>query len=327
MPDKNTHLQQVQIGKESTRGTRVATVRELIDSTTLDLQGEPVISEKRGMGSRAVLTRDITGQSGMATLEQDATYNNLPVIFNSLFGTATPSGVGPYTRTYAAPDGSDPTRSFFTLLKGDASDVNSLAGAVCSSAKITAGVGEYVTISSEWVGTEVGGDTLDAVSPPTTLTYVLPQHLTVSLGALGGALTALGCDLISFEMEINTNTTNRGGLGQLAPCDFNMGELEITVSMTVTADNATGKALYEALRGTSPSLTKQDMTVLFSEGVNNSAQFDMPVTLTAMPNLYGDEDGVATVEMEFSAYLDLTGTTSFSSSCDVTLINQEATLP
>lgn len=327
MPDKNYQLQQVQIGKESTWGTAVTQTREL-SVTSFELQPEQEIKKRRSLSKRTPTKANIIKTGGSATSEHDATYGEAAVIFDSLFGTATPSGAGPYTRTYAAPEGSNPARSFYTLALGDSNNVKSLLGGLASKLVISASPSDGVKFAVDWVGKVIADDTLDSVAADTNHVDILPQHLAISLGSLGGSLTALGCDAISAELEIDTATTVRNGLGSVSGCDHNYGnELSIKLTVTATGDNAVIEPLYEAHLGSTPSVSYQDVQVQFTESANNDLLLQMPMFLDEPPVLFEDEDGVAAVTLVFMAFTDNSGTTSFTSACDVTIINQEATLP
>lgn len=324
MPDKLLQLQQVQVGKESTWGTAVAQTRELAGIESLEIETPVELLNSRSLGTLAPSTGAIIAQiDGAAKGAIRANYNQLPILFDSLFGTASPSGGGPYTYAYTAPTTAQPTRSFLTLAKGDGTDTYSLMGALLSNLTLTASSSEWVMLDTEWVGKNVGTDSLDAVSP-TEVVFLAPSHLTVSMGAIGGALTALNCDALSVELAINTNTTIRHGLGTITGCDYNYGEIEATLKVTAEFSNATSKAVVEGMLGTAPTVQEREIRLEFANTASYDVQIDFVGIYSEPAVLHTDEDGVITAELSFMAKQDADA--SASSWCDVTIINTTATM-
>ena len=321
---KLTQLQQIQTGKESTRGTAVTQTKQLMGLESLDISDWVTILSSRELGTLAPSTgTPIVGSiGGEASFDGRVNYNQLPLFFDSLFGTASPSGVGPYVYAYTAPDTSVSTRTMLTLAKGDASDAQSLTGAVLSELELVFEPDAFITMSGTFVGHHVEDDSIDSVSAPTVI-YPNNGSNTISMGTLGGSLSALTCDVRQATLAINTNTTNHRGVGNLAPCGFAYGEVESTLSIVANGDYATLRALQESLYGTSPTVSVREFQIQVTDGTN-IIDIDWVGYLDGAPSIYGDEDGVAVLEMEFIAAIN--STSNLTSWCDVSITNGESVM-
>lgn len=323
MPWKTTQLQQVQVGKETTFGTAVAQSYPFSGVQTFDItptgSGEN-IRVLGAFGSRGHVVNSVMGEGA---LTQYLDYDDVGVLFDSVFATATPSGAGPYVRAYVAPDTSVGTRTFLTFGKGDSSDAYSMIGAIASGFTLTVGTDSVVTIASNWVSSHVATDSLDSVSE-NELIYVSPADVTVSMGNIGGSLTAINCDVKSAELVYNNNTTVGHGLGAVEGCDYQVGnEHECTLSLVVEASNAVAQAVFESLLGTSPTVPEREIKLNITDSTNIiEIDFSGYIPVDSQSTVYNDADGHATFTLNFAHKFD--PDSNLTSFLDISLTNGTA---
>lgn len=319
---KLKQLQIVQAGLETTRGTAVAPTVILAGMDSFSITPEIEAEPNKVLGSFSPRGAAVLQASATASGESRATYEDLPRYFDSLFSKATPSGSDPYTYAYAAPETAQPISSAFTLVHGDSDDAYGIVGAVLSKLGISIASGEYIKLSHDWIGSIADVDSI-AVLTDTVANFILPQQVVASIGSYGGALTALNCDVISAELEINLDKRNRFGLGTLGACDYNVGEPKGTLKLVAEFSNTTVKAVKESLLGSTPAIAYREIRLLATDSTR-TAQFDFIGMMASVGEFFTDDDGVVTAELEFMHNFD--STANASSWCDVEIVNGVAAL-
>lgn len=316
-------LQKKQIGKETSWGTAVAQTIILAGVEELTLaDGFEVIGNKE-IGSLAPNQRGgaIVAVMGSASMKQRASFDHVGLIFDSLFGTATPSGVGPYTRTYNAPRTAQPTRSFFTLHNSyNGLAGHSLLGALASSLTMTIEAKQYVMLDVGFVGRNQAQDTTDSLSE-SSVAWMLAHNTTLSLGTYGGSLSALDCKVKRVEFIFNSNTKVNHGISSIEGCDYNYGDVECKLKFVAETNDSATLAIVNAMMGPTPTLVKREAQIVVDDGTY-SLDLDFSGMLATPPSLYTDIDGVSTFELEFDA--DFDSSTNLTSYVDIELINNVA---
>lgn len=304
MADVLTQLMQIQVGKESTWGTAVAQTLELAGVESFELTPEIEYLTNKSLGNLApsVQGMDVGKTGASAPLSVRASYDQLGVYFDSMLGTATPSGAGPYTRTWAGPTTSSPTRTFLTMCRGLSPTIYSLLGGVVSNATLTFEPNAYVMAAMDIVGKNLASDTLDSVAA-SSVTYITTPQTTFAIDAIGGTVAIITCDIMNMELVINTNTTTRYGIGDLAPCQYNYGEIEVTLNITASAANSTIRTLAESQLGLTPAAAKREVQIVSTSGTN-VLTVDMVAALNEPIAFTTDSDGIGTFEISMSAYID-----------------------
>jgi hypothetical protein len=321
MPGKLNQLQQPQLGKESTFGTAVAQTVEMAGVQEFTITPMAEVLPNRALGSLAPSYKGgaIAAVHGEASMVQHFNYQHAGLVFDSVLGTATPSSASPYTREYYGAHTSVPPRSFYTFGKGDSSDMYSMVGAICAGFTLTVENKNWVTLNSNWVASQVATDSLDSVNPISP-TFGTAANVTVSRGTYGGSETAIDCDVLNLELVYNTNTSIIHGLGSITGCDYDIGEIECTLSVTIEANNAVAQSIYESYLGSTPALSKNEWFINITDGTaNNILEAIFSGYLSEVPVIYDDADGRATVTLNFIA--DKDSSTNLESYLDISLTN------
>src|SRR5829696_7950272 len=104
-----TDLLEIQEGKEVTRGSAVTPTVKRMGIETFDIT--PIVESVAHKSQRASLAPafevDLAKVECEVSEEGDMCLEDAPYILDALFSEATPSGVGPYTRAYVAPLGTE----------------------------------------------------------------------------------------------------------------------------------------------------------------------------------------------------------------------------
>jgi hypothetical protein len=303
-------LLQVQIGKESTWGTAVNTTAKLRGIKTVSLDAgteiEP-IRTRRGSLIRAT-TAMVKRVSGKATVEHNPLdYEDLPYWLDMLFSQATPSGTGPYTRNYAAPDTSAPagntaSRSS-TLVYGDADGAYHLAGATGQKIVIKGDSNGPWSANIDLIGKEVQNGVLQALDER-TVTPIMGADTTVAIDAWAGTMgnTAVNTSLLSFELTVDTKRTLKWYMGSgISPAGYRQPAWEGKLKLVLEFNATTKPYLESILDVTATAPVQFQVRISATVGTNTAlklAQIDFAGTVVNQPKIFTETDGVSTVEIE-----------------------------
>ncbi len=315
-----------QIGAESTWGTAVAQTASLsVNDITLTPE---VQHELLPAGGNLASATDaaIVKVGGSASLEERANYGTVGLWLQGAFGAATDAGGGPYTHTWQFAGTTSPTRKFYTLAAGDATDSYSLNGALVTELKLTFTPGQMPTAAVSFAGMRVTTDTLDSVSAFTDITQLmLPSEVTIALDTIGGTLgaTSLACDAISAVWTLTVETPLQYGLGTNGACDYATTKVEHKLELSAEFGNSAINTAIEALLGATPSTVKRDVQIKIYKSANYSLIINAPMVLAESPEYWQDADGMLTVDTVWTGIVDASSTTT-SNYLDVVLTNQDA---
>jgi hypothetical protein len=319
----------VQIGAESTWGTTVDQTAIVANVDECQLDTETTIARWGRLGDLAEsVQRALTMTSGSASLSEKASYGQIGLWLQSLFGAATDAGAGPYTHTWEPDTTAAITPIFYTLLKSDGTNAASLAGAIVTELTLTFDPGEPVSAAVSFVGKNVQDDAITgSLSDFTDSTQIiLPTELTVSLDPVGSAgSTNLDCDALSGSLTFRATTEIQHGLGAVAGCTYVRTTYETAASIVANASSSTFRTEVETHYGTAPTSTALDLHFNFSKSANYSLVVIMPCVMESTPTWHSERDGTSTFDASF------VGVKSSSSSAtndflDIVLTNQDAVI-
>ena len=310
-------LDQVQIGTEvfADWGTAVNTTVKLglISDCTIepDINVE-TLKDLRGSiapGYVAVLN----SHRGGATVSGTVTYEDLPYWFESLFMEATPSGGDPYTRLYNGQ--LDPTaltpnktpRRFYTLVKGQASKIQHLTGAVVNEFTIKMESNKPWEFTAKLIGKNVYDGALQSLN-----TQLSSRTLTVAhANATQFFMNAMATDDVgdteittlwfSAEISIKNIAGLVNGMGSLTPKAYTDSQAEATLKFKADV-NANSTAWLTAILGTSILQKKIRIT---ATDVANVINLDFAGTFSSAPKINADQDGVSALEFEMDAIYNI----------------------
>lgn len=315
-------LNEVQFGKETTFGTIVAPTVKLMGVEEFELQ--PIVEAHLFEDLRGSLQpghdAQLVKQAGEASLSMSATYDDIAYLLDSL-DIATPSGVGPYTRTYAAPAATLPTPRINTITYGQTDEVEALTSGYLKTLTISGESNAPIMVSADFIGHNVVGDTLAALSDR-AVTHIMGQHGVIYIDPAGGTLgaTAISNVWFSFEMVIETNRSLIHHLGALSPTRMDearwSGELTLNLEIDATTDNY----LVDILAAS--AIVEKQVRLKFSDTANRDLELDFAGVAMEAPPIFSEVDGVLAMELVLGAmYSD-----DMSNWFKATSINQVATL-
>ncbi len=262
----------------------------------------------------------VNGLNATGSLKGWANYEHIPYWLDNLFGQATPTGAGPYTRTYAAPTTTSPSPRILTLVKGDSTvGAYRMIGSLLDKFTIRVEPKKRVSISGDLIGIQLGSTTLAALTANTVIP-IQPQHI----GAAGikwdtwagtmGTTTLANCTVRFLELEINPERASRWCLGNVAAQSYVEKPWDGTLKLGLEF-NATTKTDVDAIVG--GTLTQKQFQVTLSPGASQSLLMQFAGTVQDDLEIFSDDDGVVTVEMT----LKRTYHSTFGNWCKMTVIN------
>ena len=297
-------LLSIQVGKESTWGTSAAATAKLmgIESITLSPKVKGAVNaDMRGsLGPGAIAY--IQAMEGAGKLTTKVLYDDWPYWMDAIFGTATPTGAGPYVYTYTAPSTSAPTSRMQTIYYGDATGTYKLVGALPSKISIKGESNKELTAAIDLIGKSVTAGSLAALSDR-SVSPVMGNDLTVFIDAWGGTVgtTAIDTTAYSFQLNLDTARAMQTYMGSLTPGAykdkrFTFAKNTLKLSLEF---NATSKAYLDSIIG--GTLSQYQVRLKATTGTSAIWQMDFAGSALEAPELFTDKDGVCTLDLTLSA--------------------------
>lgn len=244
-------------------------------------------------------TAIVQGMSGKASFSGWCTYQHLGYFLDNLLGDVTPTGAGPYVRTYAAPLNSAPTPRILCLYKGDlAVGGYRMIGSLLTSLTLKMEPKKPVMMSGDFIGMVVEPQALSAVLPKPTITPILASNVTTikldSWAGTMGTTTLVNCTLRSMELTLTPGRDIRTCIGAVTGAAY--VEMPWTGKLKISLEfNAVSKASLDTF--VAGTLLQQQFEANFVSGTN---ALKLQFTGTAQNDIqiFGDDDGVTVVEFE-----------------------------
>lgn len=302
-------LWQVQAGQEATRGTAVTPTAKLAGVTgfTISPIEESLLHEElRGTLAPGYHATQVK-QAAQATLELALTYQHVLYVLQALFDAVDPpTGSDPYTWAYAAPvtSGAGASPQPFTLVYGDGNGGDfgyGIFGALVSELTIAAESGGAATLSASLLGANADEHALADLSD-TAVEFVMGHHFAVYMDDWDATIgaTELADVAWSFELTVTPNRANKFHLGSISPTGWRdtkwSGSLRLMLELTNGASPAT-EALLADLLTASP--LKKQVRLLATSG-DNRFQIDFAGAAVSAPELFGQQEGVQSLDLELS---------------------------
>lgn len=317
-------LQQVQVGEEVTWGTPVAATAKLMGIEEISLK--PVAESELLPEIRASLApgyiSTLLRVGGEGEFNGGLLYEDICYWFDNLLGEATPTGAGPYTRNYTAPIGTKPTPKILTVIYGETTGgVYKLSGGLVNELTIKGESGSYFTVEGSLIGKDVTTGSLAALSDR-TINPVHGAHGKLYIDAWGGTIgtTEVLAAHYAFELKLTSGRATKRHIGSLTPDGYKEdrydGELKLTLEFTSAV-----KAYLDAILA--PGLFQRQIRIKCSNTASYDVALDFAGFSEEAPQIFNDQDGVATVEMTLKGQYNTALGNWFKS----TVINQVSTLP
>ncbi len=302
------NLMHVQVGKQTAWDTAVvATVKRV---GVYDLKIDQVVKaetfmDRRGSLAPGYLTA-ITEAMPTAQMDEYGSYEDVLYTLEGLLGIATPSGIGPYTRNYAAPTVALAVNPRWQSLSyGDATNNYRLIGATPSKLTIKGENGKPMTISSDMFGRDFGEVALVSNLLDRSVQLCMGDHMTVAIDAWAGTIgaTPLSCTSYAYELTLDSKRVTDQFLGAIVACNYHDADggdgWETSLKLSLEF-NASSKAQWDALIAYSSGIPYQRQVRLKSQSGTNILQFDFAGYSAKAPTYGEDRNGVLIYQIELT---------------------------
>jgi len=239
--------------------------------------------------------------SGSATFEvSDETFEDVNYWLEALFGTASPTGTGPYVRAYAAPTTAAITPHFMTLQWGQADGVFQLQDASIASLTLSGADNTGVQVGGSIIAGKVIPGTLASLLDRTAVTRMSGCMASVAIETwTGSAFTPLASSAFSWELSINSNREYRSYLGDCTPTAYHdqkwNGQLRLSLELNGTTDD-----YLIAMLGASSAILEKQVRIKYSTGSGASLR-SMTITFAGhsmqAPEFFQNRNGVVTYDL------------------------------
>ena len=239
--------------------------------------------------------------AGSATFEvSDESFEDVNYWLDSLFGTVSPTGAGPYTRAYAAPLTSATTPHFMTLQYGQSGSIWQMQDASVASLTLSGANNTGVQVGGSIIGGKVTAGTYTSLNDRTGTTRMSGCMAKISVGTWDAtSLTELADSAFSWELSINSNREYRSYLGSCTPKAYNdqkwNGQLKLSLELNTSTDD-----YLTAMLGSSSAILERQIEIKYSTTVDGKAR-SMTIKFAGhsmqAPELFQDRNGVATYDL------------------------------
>ena len=239
--------------------------------------------------------------AGSATFEvSDETFEDVNYWLEALFGTASPTGPGPYVRAYAAPTTSAITPHFMTLQYGQTDEVWQLQDASVASLTLSGADNTGVQVGGSIIGGKVTAGSLASLSDRTGVTRMSGCMASVAIETwTGSTFTPLASSAFSWEISINSNREYRGYLGDCTPTAYHDQKWNGQLRLSLELNDSTDDHLI-AMLGASSAILEKQVRIKYSKGSGASLR-SMTITFAGhsmqAPELFPDRNGVLTYDL------------------------------
>lgn len=289
----------VQAGTQSAFATGVAPSVQLrgIEELAIRSQNEVTMLEDMTLGLAGASQAVVAGIGGEGAVTAWCSYEHLAYWLDNLFGQATPSGANPYVRAYAAPTTTAPTPRILSLVKGTSTGSYRLVGALLSSMTLRQEQGRPLMLNGDLVGNKVNtqalGSLADATVNPIMANHVATIKYDTWAGTMGG--TALNnCFVRMWELTVEPDRALRPCFGSLSKDDYAERSWTGTLRLSLEFNATTKTDVDNVIGGT---LTQKQVELNYANTAARALQLQFAGTVTEDMEIFGDDDGVVSVEM------------------------------
>lgn len=240
-----------------------------------------------------------------ATFEvPDETFEDINYWFDSLFSAATPSGLGPYTRAYAAPLTAVAAPSFMTLQWGQAGKVWQMMDASVATLTLSGSNNTGIQVGGSLIGGHAGAGTLAALSDRTGLSRITGCQAALAIDTWGSAVggTTIVDSAFSWELTINSNRQYRAYLGECTPSAWNdqkwNGQLRLSLELNDTTDN-----YLNTMLAATNAILEHVIQIEYDNGSAGAANRKLTINFAghtmSAPQLFTDRNGVVSYDLVY----------------------------
>jgi hypothetical protein len=200
-------LRVIQIGQEVTPGTECDATTVWRGTGTIEDKGVPQLADE-DVGYLLGTDRTyISRYEAALTLEQEATFEQFPIVLDSCIDTVAGvkdgAGTG-YVYTYALPTTAAAAIKTRTIEGGDNIQAEIMLYSFCTGFKLSGKGGEAWKLSSDWRGRDVNTTTYTAAVARPTVNVMNFNQSTLAIDAIGGTAgaTVKSDTLLAAELTV-----------------------------------------------------------------------------------------------------------------------------
>lgn len=309
MVERSSISQVIQIGVEVTPGTLVAAPRRLA-SVTIEPGIQTEIDSFRSTGYKYPTVASPNKEWMEAGLGGKPTYNELPYLLSSAFGTPTvTAGTAPsQTWLWTPSSTTEDTPKTFTVEQGSAVRAHRFGNGLVTEFGLDI-ARDGLDISGSMIGTRIE-EPVTLTAAPTSLAVVpvLPSEVCVYMDALPANI---GTTKLTRLLSINPSVGSRFGPLWVLDCDLDSWaaavETEPDASFTVNVEaNAQGMSILPVMRLGDIRFFRIEATgPIITGAINYRFRWDIAGRVTDVGD-FSDEDGVFAIEWTFGFFHDST---------------------
>jgi hypothetical protein len=240
--------------------------------------------------------------SGSATFEvSDESFEDVNYWLDSLFGTVSPTGAGPYARAYAAPTTAAVTPHFMTLQWGQTDGVFKMQDASVASLTLSGADNTGIQVGGSIIGGKVTAGTYTSLNDRTGTTRMSGCMAKISVADwTSDTFTELVDAAFSWELSINSNREYRGYLGDCTPTAYHDQKWNGQLRLSLELNTTTAAYLNTMLASTGSAILQKQFKIEYTTGTGTSER-SMVITFAGhsmqAPELFPDRNGVTTYDL------------------------------
>lgn len=234
-----------------------------------DTRERVIVSENVGTFMQAERSYDGKLEAAWAQPSTPMTYEQVAHIFEAGVKTATPTGTGPYVRTYNYPFGGTTVNTIktYTIEAGSSivgEDVYEMEYAFVESFELSGSFGESWNMSSNWIGRQMSEASFTSSLSLATVNECLFPHTKLYIDASGGTIGTTQATGVLMSASVNVTTGIQivpVGDGNLYFAAHKWTQPEITYSLTLELEDSSVVAdQRDAYRADSVQLFRLNIT-------------------------------------------------------------------
>lgn len=202
-------LRRIQIGQETTAGTEADATTLWRGTGTIEDKGVPKLADEDVALMMGTDRTYIPYLEANLTTEQEATYEQLPIILDAgiktVSSTTTGSGSG-YIYTYPFPTTAAGAIKSRTIEGGDDAGAEIMLYSHVAKFKLSGKAKEAVKLTADWVGRDVNPTTFTTTATLPAVDTILMGHCSLYIDTAGGTAgtTQKSSTLLAFDLEAET---------------------------------------------------------------------------------------------------------------------------
>ena len=299
----------VAIGRESTSawGSDVAQTVKLMGVNEFTINPGVTIQQIEDIrGTREPSHMSVVPRiAPTATLKSLLLYEDLPFWLDSLVNHAVKTGDSTsagWTRVYYAPKQSSDSENFssYTMAYGDATNIFALRGATVQSLTISGETGQPGEVSVDLPGKIVTTDTFDSTADRSVNPIMgADWSLWIDPGSDAVGTSQISRTAFSFELNLNRGGNLLRHLGSRTPDTVQHGRMTGDLRLVLELSSDTEPYLDSLVSATQKGIEK-NVRLKSTNASTNELTIDFCGVILGEPTVFGDVDGVTTVDFTLS---------------------------